>query len=416
MSADRCGCSEPSPPEDGKCCPPQTDPESSSPAKTEATPCCSPKATSEPCCPPPADTKPPCCGDNGSEELPGYRLWSFVAGWEETAAGRVPRVKTCLDASDIIGRWQMRWGIGRNHYRIAPGLYALGKPDAASSVIVTANYKLTFDAVRRDTAGLNAWLLVLDTRGINVWCAAGKGTFGTEEVIRRVRESRLNQVVSHRTLILPQLGAVGVAAHEVKRGSGFQVIYGPVRAKDLPSFFKRDMQATAEMRRVTFSTWERAILTPVELTAFGRKTLWAALSLLLLGGIGPDIFSPGSAWTRGGAAVLAGLSALATGAIITPILLPWIPGRAFAVKGALTGLAVSLIGLLLFGSTLGKADMLALLLGLPAAASFFAMNFTGSTTFTSPSGVEKEMRKAIPLQALASITAGIVWIAGAFWR
>jgi hypothetical protein len=77
---------------------------------------------------------------------------------------------------------------------------------------------------------------------------------------------------------------------------------------------------------------------------------------------------------------------------------------------------VSLIGLLLFGSTLGKADMLALLLGLPAAASFFAMNFTGSTTFTSPSGVEKEMRKAIPLQALASFTAGIVWIAGAFWR
>jgi hypothetical protein len=205
-----------------------------------------------------------------------------------------------------------------------------------------------------------------------------------------------------------------VAAHEVKKGCGFQVTYGPVRAKDLPSFLKRNMQATPEMRRVTFSTWERAILTPVELTAFGRKTLWAALLLLLVGGIGPDIFSPGSVWTRGGAAVLAGISALATGAILTPILLPWIPGRAFAFKGALTGLALSLIGLLLFGSTLGKANSLALLLALPAVASFVAMNFTGSTTFTSPSGVEKEMRRAIPFQAIALIAAVAVWIAGAF--
>lgn len=394
MNADRLGCPETSPPNTKTCCPP--------------------KAAPEPCCPSPAPSKAACCGEEKSAELPGYRLWPFVTGWQETASGNVPRVKTSLNASDILGRWQMRWGLGRDRYRVAPGLYALGKPDADSPVIVTANYKLTFDVVRRDTAGLNAWLLVLDTHGINVWCAAGKGTFGTEEVVRRVKDSRLDEIVSHRTLILPQLGAVGVAAHEVKKGCGYQVIYGPVRAKDLPSFLKRDMQATAEMRQVTFSIWERAILTPVELTAFGRKTFWAALLLLFLGGIGPNIFSPGSVWTRGGAAVLAVLSALATGAILTPILLPWIPGRAFAFKGALTGLAVSLIGLLLFGSTLGKTDSLALLLGLPAAASFVAMNFTGSTTFTSPSGVEKEMKKAIPLQALALLAAGVFWIAGAF--
>jgi hypothetical protein len=341
---------------------------------------------------------------------------TFVAGWEETAAGKVPRVKNCLDISDVLGRWQMRWGFGRNRYRVAPGLYALGRPDAVAPVIVTANYKLTFDVVRRDADGLNAWMLVLDTQGINVWCAAGKGTFGTEEVIRQVRNSLLDEIVSHRTLILPQLGAVGVAAHEVKKGCGFQVIYGPVRAKDLPSFLRQDMQATAEMRRVTFSTWDRTILTPVELTAFGRKTLWTALLLLIFGGLGPGVFSFEDAWTRGGAAVLVGLSAMVTGAILTPVFLPWIPGRAFAVKGALAGVAVSLSGLLLFGTVLGKVNNLALLLGLPAAASFVAMNFTGSTPFTSPSGVEKEMRKAIPLQALALLAAGIVWIGGAFWR
>jgi hypothetical protein len=353
--------------------------------------------------------------ENGSSELPGYRLMPFVAGWEVTAAGKVPRVKTCLDMSDVLGRWQMRWGSGRNRYRVAPGLYALGRPDGSAPVIVTANYKLTFDVVRRDTAGLNAWLLVLDTRGINVWCAAGKGTFGTEEVIRQVRNSRIDEIVSHRTLILPQLGAVGVAAHEVKKGCGFQVVYGPVRAKDLPAFIRQDMQATAEMRRVTFSTLERTILTPVELTAFGAKTLWTALLLLVIGGLGPGFFSFEDAWNRGGGAVLAGISALVTGAILTPVLLPWIPGRAFAFKGALAGLAVGLGGLLIFGTAIGIPNGLSLLLGHTAAASFVAMNFTGSTTFTSPSGVEKEMKRAIPLQALALFAAGVVWIAGAFW-
>ena len=66
----------------------------------------------------------------------------------------------------------------------------VGAPDADSPVLVTANYKMTVDLLRRELAGLNAWLLVLDTRGINVWCAAGKGTFGTGEVIRREREKR----------------------------------------------------------------------------------------------------------------------------------------------------------------------------------------------------------------------------------
>ena len=49
-----------------------------------------------------------------------------------------------------------------------------------------------------------------------------------------------------------------------------------------------------------------------------------------------------------------------------------------------------------------------------AVGSYLAMNFTGSTPFTSPSGVEKEMRKAIPLQALAIFVALVAWIGAAF--
>ena len=67
----------------------------------------------------------------------------------------------------------VRWSIGRNNYKIEPGIYALGSPDKNSEVLVTANYKLSFDTLRKNLTGLNVWILVLDTKGINVWCAAG---------------------------------------------------------------------------------------------------------------------------------------------------------------------------------------------------------------------------------------------------
>jgi hypothetical protein len=405
---------------DAPCCCPPSEP---APDVLEIAPspkdCCAPTASAgSNCCPPPspeAKAGSACCApEEPTAERPGYRLQPFVTGWIEVAGRQAPQVATSLTWADTAGRWAMRWGLGRERYRVAPGLYAVGTPRAASPVLVTANYKMTFDALRRELTGLDAWVLVLDTKGVNVWCAAGKGTFGTAEVIRRVRESDLGQVVDHRTLILPQLGAPGVAAHEVAKGCGFKVVYGPVRARDIRDYLAADRQATQAMRQVTFSTRERLVLTPVELTGMGRKILWAALILLLLGGIGRDVFSFGAAWSRGGAAILAGLAAVATGAVLTPILLPWLPGRAFALKGALTGVVVAAGGALFLPGRPGGLNLLALLLAVPAVASFCAMNFTGSSTFTSPSGVEKEMRRALPLQTLALLAAGVMWVWAAF--
>jgi hypothetical protein len=364
------------------------------------------KPTPHSCCPPAQGLSP--------EDIPGYRIWPFVRSWMKTAAGAIPQVETSLRWSDHFGRWQMRWGLGRNRYRIFPGLYAVGTPDAESPVLVTANYKMSFDAVRRELIGLDAWILVLDTRGINVWCAAGKGTFGTAEIVRRVRQTGLEKIVTHRILILPQLGAPGVAAHQVKKESGFRVIYGPVQARDIVAFLAAGHQTDPEMRRVTFSTLDRLVLTPVELTGMFRIAFWAALLLLVLGSIGSHFFSLGTTLARGGSAWLVGIAGLVTGAVVTPILLPWLPRRAFAFKGWTAGMTTAVLLILLLWSSLGWVNALALLLAVPAVSSFCAMNFTGSTTFTSPSGVEKEMRRAIPLQAAALVAAGIIWVAGAF--
>lgn len=356
----------------------------------------------------------PCCPPSPSAEAPGWRLWPFVVGWLDTPAGRVPRVDTSLSRDDVLGAWKVRWGVGRYAYRVAPGLYAVGAPGAESPVLVTANYKLSFDSLRRELRGLDAWLLVLDTRGINVWCAAGKGTFGTAEVVRRVEAAELGRVVSHRRLILPQLGAPGVAAHEVQKACGFSVVYGPVRAADLPAFLRDGLAATPEMRRVTFGLGERLALVPVEFTNLAKPSLWIMPLLLVLGALGPGWFSLRGLVERGGGAVLAYAGAALAGAAVTPLLLPWLPGRAFSYKGAVVGAAAAFVGIVAFWPHMGWADRLALLPAVAVGSSYIAMLFTGSTPFTSPSGVELEMRRSLPYQVLGLGFAAVVWVGSRF--
>ena len=208
-------------------------------------------------------------------------------------------------------------------------------------MLVTANYKLSFDSLRFSVSGIDAWLLVADTRGINVWCAAGKGTFSASEVCEVVRRSRLAEVVSHRRLILPQLAAPGVTAREVTRGCGFSVRFGPVRALDLPAWLEQGGQGDEAMREVTFTLAERAVLIPVELYLLARPLVGLVVLALLLSGIGPGVFSPAAAVQRG--ALLLGATALGilAGAVLVPLLLPWLPARQFWLKGVYTGLAVA---------------------------------------------------------------------------
>lgn len=309
--------------------------------------------------------------------MPGRK--SAAAGVRQTSSKYTP--------ADRFTACKTRWGINRMAYRVRPGLYALGSPSATSPVFVTANYKLSFDALRRNLKGVSAWLLVLDTKGINVWCAAGKGTFGTLELTRSIQETGLEKLVDHRTITLPQLGAPGVSAHRVKAYTGFSVVYGPARAEDLPEFLRLGGKATPEMRKVCFNFFDRMVLAPVQLVYFA-KYLAPASMLLYLAGFKAD-------------AVLT-VGALFGGSVIVPALLPWLPGRSFAVKSAVAGLAVvaALSPFLAFD----RYQLAARALIYAAAASFIGLDFTGASTYTSLSGVKKEMRLAMPAQALAGLS------------
>ena len=373
------------------------------------------------------DSPPLCCGAQAADNQPAAPGRApccaparppWVVGEIDTPAGPVPHIAAALTLADRLAAARVRLGIGRTSYAVPAGLCAVGSPDAASPVLVTANYKLSFDRLRERLGGMDAWILVLDTKGINVWCAAGKGTFGTDEIVRRVEAVRLGEVVSHRKLLVPQLGAPGVAAHEVKKRSGFRVVYGPVRAEDLPAFLDADFKATPEMRRVRFPFRDRMALIPVELVMSAKYVLLVAACLFVLGGLGLDGYS----WTRAaGVGIWSAVVFLATcvGSIaFASALLPWLPGRALGVKGAWLGLAlltaVAACGLFRMAAPDSRLTVVAWCFLVPTVASFMTMNFTGSTTYTSLSGVRREMAVAVPIQALCALVGVTLWLVGRF--
>lgn len=349
-------------------------------------------------------------------EEPAKANW--VTGQLETVIGPVFQVAAALDRKDLAGSLKTRCNLGRMNYRILPALYAVGKPDSNSPVLVSANYKLSFDSLRKELKNQNLWVLVIDTKGINVWCAAGKGSFGTAEVVRMVESSSLTKLVSHRTLILPQLSAPGVAAHEVRRQCGFKVIYGPVRAADIPAFLAAGNKAEATMRRTEFKLRDRLVLAPVEIAGMFKPLLILAAaffllnlaSLLLVGH--PFLFMPLLAKTL--ADLLPFFVAALVGIVLVPALLPYIPGRALAWKGWVLGIIWTSIYVILIAPAGGWLQISAYLLGIPAITAFLGMNFTGSTTYTSLSGVVKEMGIALPL-IIASAALGLIGLIAAYF-
>ncbi|UCG54384.1 MAG: carbon monoxide dehydrogenase [Dehalococcoidia bacterium] len=301
----------------------------------------------------------------------------------------------------LANRWDhflARLGFNRNGHRVLPGIYSLGSPGRESPVFVTANYTLSFDALRPALNGIDCYVLVLDTKGVNVWCAAGKGTFGTDELVSRIHKTRLRSIVRHRTIILPQLSATGVAAHEVKRQSGFKVEYGPVRAIDLGEYMKTHI-ANPEMRRVRFNLADRLVLIPVELVHLLLPALAVAVALYYIDG-----------WLISSAA----FTAILTGVVLFPILLPFIPTKDFSSKGFLLGGTVALIYVIvyIFLNTdtswwRQTSGILVYILAIPPITAFLALNFTGSTPIASVTSVRKEIFRYIRWMA-GLFGAGVV--------
>ncbi len=321
-----------------------------------------------------------CCSSSGCGSEP-------ISILSDTVRIAIKSTSSDITLANRLDHLMARLGVKREEHLVEPGLYALGKPTEESPVFVSANYTLSFDALRSALHGNDCYILVLDTKGINVWCAAGKGTFGTDELVHRVEAVGLKDVVSRHTLIVPQLGATGMDAREVRRRCGFKVEFGPVRADDLPKYLLTH-QATEKMRRVRFTLSDRIVLIPVEMKNFLLPLLVASVILMLVGNY---------------MAAVAVIAAAFSGLVLFPILLPWIPTTDFSTKGFLIGGLTALPFVLnSFNGTTDEAlwlrsgQALSYLLIMPQISAFLALNFTGSSTFTSVTGVKREIFTYMP--------------------
>jgi acetyl-CoA decarbonylase/synthase complex subunit gamma len=223
----------------------------------------------------------------------------------------------------------------------------------------------------------------------------------------------LEEIVNHHRIIVPQLGAAGVVAHEVKRRSGFSVIYGPIRACDITEFIKAGMKATERMRQVRFSLYDRLVLVPVEFVLNGKYLLFTIAVFFILSGLSASGYSSDLAVKDGMRSVVNFFAAYFVGAVIGPVLLPWLPGRSFSFKGFFAGL-IAAASVLLLRLTGGRLETVGWIFLIAAVSSFITMNFTGASTYTSLSGVKKEMRIAVPLQVIVGVLGAGIWIVSRF--
>jgi NAD-dependent dihydropyrimidine dehydrogenase PreA subunit len=185
--------------------------------------------------------------------------------------------------------------------RAAPtGLFPVGKPDERSPVIVTGNFSLTVGRVRKALRGQNLWLLIANSDGINVWCAADGGIFTHNRVIDAIKVSGLTDRLKHRQIILPALSASGIDLERIREETGFRPRFGPVYAQDIPAYLEGRKKKTDAMRRFDFGLRHRLdmfasmnfpiyLLLAIALAVFWREYLpgytllfWSAVAFLYL--------------------------------------------------------------------------------------------------------------------------------------
>jgi len=298
-----------------------------------------------------------------------------------------------------------------DHIPIEPGIYQSGNPDEKSPLIATANYLYTYIRVMRALKGIDAWVMCVDSDGINVWCAARGDNFGNKQLIEAVEASGIENVTTRKTLILPQLAAGGVAAPLISSESPnfpFNLLYGPVWAKYLPQFLKdRPAKKPDKWKLAKFTSSHRLRAFITHTTFLLRKIFFLPTIALLLLLVGLSFIHPfwvskfwriGEIW----------LWIILTNALIATLFPLANFTRCFIKKGIFFGI----LNTLLLGGITWILHNSVYLIFLNICfyfwlAFFFTMSFSGYSMATSPGEIQEEyptFRKIhIPLMIISVI-------------
>ncbi|MFW9805501.1 MAG: methyltransferase domain-containing protein [Candidatus Thorarchaeota archaeon] len=326
------------------------------------------------------------------------------------------KARTRIWYNHITGGWR---GIP-----IAPGLYISGNPSGASPVVVTANYELTYYTVMRALVkdGIDAWVLVCDTDGINVWCAARGTHFHTNDVVEMMHLTHLDEVVNHREIILPQLSAAGMNPREIHQRTGFRARYGPVRIQDLGKWLEleKPKPKPREMATVTFNLRERMEQTVAHIpfllavllgrplaVIFGSIFLIDVVATLLVQSISAQVITISVGIVL---LIIQLFIALVGNAFVLGLIFPILPAKenSFYLRGlGLAAITLPVAVLLMFILGAHWTEYIVWLIAQFVIAISLTMDWSGMTSISNPKVIEREYP-----YMLYTIEVGIVMIVG----
>jgi ubiquinone/menaquinone biosynthesis C-methylase UbiE len=290
----------------------------------------------------------------------------------------------------LLDAWSYFFRLFPPYAKTPTGLYRIGRPQRESPVLVTGNYHLTVRRLVDQLDGrLDCWLVVANSRGINVWCSAGGGHFTAEDVISAINTSGVKDAVDHHALILPQLCANGVDGWKIRHETGWGVHWGPARASDIPAYLSAGRKKTDQMRHVAFPLADRLEMTTVMLLFYG-------IFMLVLG----LIFWRSYLWRI--------LAITAVLSYVYGLFLPWLPGRDGLMKGATLSILV-LLGLWVWAAVWGRlapSHVFNWSLGLGFLAFFIGAEFQGMSPLMRGEQANWTIEGIVGLVVLVAYAAG----------
>lgn len=334
----------------------------------------------------------------GTEVL---RLSFYRTGtaWSSSSTEPRPFRVTWLDYLKLLVSWIFAF---KRTYVVEPGLYYLGSEfDADAPLLVTSNYRMTVVLVARKARQANARLLVVDTDGINVWCAAGKGAFSNRAILQQLEryDRRLLTQAKWLRLVLPKFALAGVDFTAL-RDHKIRPIIGPLYAKDLPAYLQGSRLEDCDNDRVVFGLQSRIFTwLPGLVQAVGYGVSIVVVMTIV-----------GRIWSV--SAPLGLITLLAAVATAYPLLFPWLPGKRFAVKGISLAFLMTLALGALAGSGWLALDMLPAAIAFAfAGAIFIGLAYTGNSAVSNYSRVRKEIARFLPLNVLLFALSLVLFIA-----
>lgn len=283
------------------------------------------------------------------------------------------------------------------HRSVEPGLYYTGNSyDISTPMLVTANYHLTAFLLWRTLKGRNVRILVIDTKGINVWCSSGKGQFNVEQIMLQLERYSHNDLTDTDELqiILPKLSLSGISLKEASL-AGLKPVIGPIYRQDIPKFLENKPYKDCAENKYRFNLRDRLFTLPASLIQFGKYMFKGVVPLF----IWHAFFPTGIHWQPIALGIFIGFL------FIT--LFPLIPGRRFGTKGIVLGITLASLQYYSSDHIFQFIEQLGYTLAILGLSILFALYYTGNSGASNYSLVKKDIIALLPVSALLILGAYI---------